>query len=125
MKRKLLVFVIACLLFGMFGCAAEQDVLHMGVNAVITGVDLEAQTVIVKDPGEEGFFGEGCTLVWEADAFELIYCDFESGDVREILLSDLEIGDEITVTASESELSGAESGTVKIQQIQLMTQRME
>ena len=125
MKKIMAVMAVLLLLCSLLGCSKETDVLHMGINAVVLGVDLEKNTVMVADPAEEDVFGEACVLVGNDADFEMIYCDFDSQDVRQIELRDLMTGDEITVNVYESELQNAGAGTVHVRQIQLMTQRLQ
>lgn len=117
------VLVVFFLFF--WGCGKEPDALHMGLNAVVLGVDLEEKTVTVTDPAGEGLFGDSCILTGGMEVMEVVYCDFEAQVLTVIDLQDLIPGDEITVNAYVSELKKADSGRVRVQQIQLMTQRIQ
>lgn len=122
MKRRYLLFCLL-FLFLLAGCGKKQDeVLHMGLNAIVLDVDPKGNTVTVADADEKTVFGTSCVLTGE---LEVVYCDFETQVLKVISLQDLVPGDAVTVNVYDSELKKAETGRIQAQQIQLMTQRMQ
>ena len=126
-KRNLLVAGLMILsLLALSGCKKEEAV-YLGLNAEIIKIDIENQTLCVKDPDESGVFGEECEIdCREAiEKHRVIYCNYETHDVKEINWKDLQAGDEIMLTLSETEDAKIEEGTAaKTNQIQLGTQRL-
>ena len=55
-----------------------------------------------------------------------MYCDYESGEVTDISVDDIAVGDEIIIGIRDSEIKKLQNGenTVKAEQIQLLTQRL-
>lgn len=125
MKRFIWMVLLLCPLLASCG-ASEEDSLCLGVDAVITQVDLDQRTVTVKDPGEEGVFGEACLVRCE-DA-PVLYCAYDTQEIRELSLEDLMVGDEILLGIRATELEALRSGgeaVVTARQIQLGTQRIQ
>ena len=127
MKKLLSVFLLLTCILVFSSCTAkEEDVLHMGVDAIITAIDPEEKILTVKDFPEGDTFGEESFLLCKDT--ELIYCNYDSHEVRDISFEDLQVGDAVILNIYESELSklkSPDSGkTVKVQQVQLGTQRL-
>ena len=116
-----LSLLVLCILFA-WNSRGEQEVLHMGCNAVVLAVDLETETVTVRDPDGESLFGDSCILIAQK-SLEVVYYDHETEVLMVIGLEDLQPGDAITVDAYESQLEKIHTGKIQIQQIQLKTQR--
>ena len=82
-KRNLLVAGLMILsLLALSGCKKEEAV-YLGLNAEIIKIDIENQTLCVKDPDESGVFGEECEIdCREAiEKHRVIYCNYETHDV--------------------------------------------
>ena len=68
--------------------------------------------------------GEACSI--DCSEIFLIYCNYETGDVRDISFADLQVGDEVLLSVRESVLDAFQAGdTLQIEQLQLGTQRLE
>ena len=125
MKRFIWMVLLLCPLMAACG-VSEEAPLCLGVDAVITQVDLDQRTVTVKDPGEEGVFGEACLVRCE-DA-PVLYCAYDTQEIRELSLEDLMVGDESRLGIRATELEALRSGgeaVVTARQIQLGTQRIQ
>ena len=126
-KRNLLAAGLMILsLLALSGCKKEETV-YLGLNAEIIEIDMENQTLCVMDLDESGVFGEECEIdCREAiEKHQVIYCNYETHDVKAISWKDLQAGDEIILELSETEVAKiAEGAMAKTNQIQLGTQRL-
>ena len=122
-----IVLCLLTLLLSLSGCGSLKDDTLLTVNAVITEVDTEKQTIPVKaDAGER-------TLVedWLIDcsSIPVAYCDFATQKVTRISFEDLQVNDKVIVSIRSSEMESFRSGsggesTIKVEQLQLYTQRV-
>ena len=108
------------------GCGSLKDDTLLTVNAVITEVDTEKQTITVKDDVDESTLGEGCLL--DYSSVPMVYCDFATQKVTKISFEDLQVNDRVIVSIRSSEVEnfrsgGNEENTLKVEQLQLYTQR--
>lgn len=106
-----------------------EEILHMGIAAVVRMVKPETGFVTVMDPEgkKEERFGENCILDCkqaEADGLIFYVSDGTEEKPRAISLADLREDDEIFVTLWESEVKKIGKGIPKARQIQLATQRL-
>lgn len=128
MKKQIAAGIVALVCaFMLISCGTGEEALHLGVNAVIVGIDPEQMTILVRDPGEEDLLGESCRI--DCRNTELIYCSYDTGEVRDIAFTDLETGDAIILSVYDSALEALrkqENGeqTLPVEQIQLSTQRL-
>ena len=94
-------------------------------NAVITEIDTEKQTITVKDDVDESTLGEECLT--ECSSIPMVYCDFATQKVTKISFEDLQVNDKVIVSIRSSEMESFRSGggenTIKVEQLQLYTQR--
>lgn len=95
-------------------------------NAVITEIDTAKQTITVKDDVDESTLGEGCLL--DYSSVPMAYCDFATQKVTKIPFEDLQVNDRVIVSIRSSEVEnfrsgGNEENTLKVEQLQLYTQR--
>lgn len=112
----------------LFCCACQKEsVLYTGFDVELLEVDVEKQTIRVRDLREEGkTFWQDCTL----DCSELtergyiLYVNYDTSEETYLSLSDLQPGDELFLSIHESELAKVESGKARLYGIQLGTQRL-
>lgn len=95
-------------------------------NAVITEIDTAKQTITVKDDVDESTLGEGCLL--DYSSVPMVYCYFATQKVTKISFEDLQVNDRVIVSIRSSEVEnfrsgGNEENTLKVEQLQLYTQR--
>ena len=95
-------------------------------NAVITEIDTAKQTITVKDDVDESTLGEGCLL--DYSSVPMVYCDFATQKVTKISFEDLQVNDKVIMCIRSSEMEnfrsgGNEENTLKVEQLQLYTQR--
>ena len=114
------------LLLSLSGCGPLKDDTLLIVNAVITEVDTEKQTITVKDDADERTLGEDCLI--DCSSIPVAYCDFATQKVTRISFEDLQVNDKVTVSIRNSEMESFRSGgggenTIKVEQLQLYTQR--
>lgn len=123
-KVWLLILLLSALL--LTGCTAEEDVLHLGLNAEIVEIDAENHILYVSDMGNEGVFGGRCAIdcTERMEDEEIIYVDYETHDLTVITFEQLTVGDHLVINAYESELNDASDNILQVEQIQLGTQRM-
>ncbi len=117
--------LLALFLF-LSGCGSLKDDTPLTVNAVITEVGTAKQTITVKDDVDENPLGEGCLV--DCSSTPMFYCDFATQKVTRISFEDLQVNDKVTVSIRNSEMEsfrsgGNEENTLKVEQLQLYTQR--
>ena len=113
------------LLLSLSGCGPLKDDTLLTVNAVITEVDTEKQTITVKDDAGERTLGEDCLI--DCSSIPVAYCDFATQKVTRISFEELQVKDKVIVSIRSSEMESFRSGggekTIKVEQLQLYTQR--
>ena len=114
------------LLLSLSGCGSLKDDTILIANAVITEIDTAKQTITVKDDVDESTLGEGCLL--DYSSVPMVYCDFATQKVTKISFEDLQVNDRVIVSIRSSEVEnfrsgGNEENTLKVEQLQLYTQR--
>ena len=115
------------LLLSLSGCGPLKDDTLLIVNAVITEVDTEKQTITVKDDADESTLGEDCLI--DCSSIPVAYCDFVTQKVTRISFEELQVNDKVIVSIRSSEMESFRSGsggenTIKVEQLQLYTQRV-
>ena len=104
----------------------EKDVLHLGVNAVITEINTENQTITVKDADQNEVLGENCVIA--CSDIPLFYCHYDTHEIKDISLEDLQVDDSVILGIYNSELEAYKNKTgdniLHIEQLQLGTQRL-
>ena len=129
MKRLLSIVFALLIVAGLAGCKkSDEDVLHLGLNAIILEIDPENQLIYVSDTEHEDVFGGraaiDCSKAIERDS--IFYVDYDSDttdNIQFIELEDLIVGDMIILGIYESELNGTDA--ILVEDIQLSTQRMD
>ena len=114
------------LLLSLSGCDSLKDDTLLIANAVITEIDTAKQTITVKDDVDESTLGEECLL--DYSSVPMVYCDFATQKVTKISFEDLQVNDRVIVSIRSSEVEnfrsgGNEENTLKVEQLQLYTQR--
>ena len=114
------------LLLSLSGCDSLKDDTLLIVNAVITEVDTEKQTITVKDDVDESTLGEDCLI--DCSPIPVVYCDFATQKATRISFEELQVNDRVIVSIRSSEMENFRSGsneenTLKVEQLQLYTQR--
>ena len=109
------------------GCGSLKDDTLLIINAVITEVDTGKQTIMVKDDADESTLGEDCLI--DYSSIPMVYCDFATQKVTRISFEELQVNDKVIVSIRSSEMESFRSGgggenTIKVEQLQLYTQRM-
>ena len=95
-------------------------------NAVITEINTEKQTITVKDDVDESALDKECLI--GCSSVPMVYCDFAAQKVTRISFEDLQVNDKVIVSIRSSEMEnfrsgGNEENTLKVEQLQLYTQR--
>ena len=129
MKRLFSILFVLLIVAGITGCKnTEDDVLHLGLNAIIVEIDHENQLIYVSDTEHEDVFGGrtaiGCSKAIERDS--IFYVDYDSNttdNLRFIEFKELMVGDMIILGIYESELNGTDA--ILVEDIQLSTQRLK
>ena len=107
------------------GCGSLKDDTLLTVNAVITEVGTGKQTITVKDDADENTLGEECLI--DCSSIPMVYCDFATQKVTRISFEELQVNDKVIVRIRSSEMESFRSGggenTIKVEQLQLYTQR--
>ena len=129
MRRLLSIAFALFIVVGISGCKkTENDVLHLGLNAIIVEIDYANQVIYVSDTEHEDVFGGraaiDCSKAIERDG--IFYVDYDSDttdNLRFIEFEDLLVGDMIILGIYESELIGTDA--ILVEDIQLSTQRLD
>ena len=129
MRRLLSIAFALFIVVGISGCKkTENDVLQLGLNAIIVEIDNSNQVIYVSDTEHEDVFGEraaiDCSKAIERDS--IFYVDYDrdtTDNLRFIEFEDLMVGDMIILGIYESELKGTEA--IRVEDIQLSTQRLD
>ena len=129
MRRFLIILFALLIVAGITGCSKkDDDVLHLGLNAIIVEIDQENLLIYVSDTEYGDDFGGraviDCSKAIERDS--IFYVDYDSDtteNLRFIEFEDLLVGDMIILGIYESELNGTDA--ILIEDIQLSTQRLD
>ena len=129
MRRFLSIAFALLIMAALTGCQkTDEDVLHLGLNAIIIEIDHENQLIYVSDTEHEDAFGGraaiDCSKAIERDS--IFYVDYDSDttdNLRFIEFEDLMVGDMIILGIYESELKGTD--VILAEDIQLSTQRLK
>ena len=129
MRRLHIIMLALLMVAGITGCKkTEDDVLHLGLNAIIMEIDHENQLIYVSDTEHEDVFSGraaiDCSKAIERDS--IFYVDYDSDttdNLRFIEFKDLMVGDMIILGIYESELNGTDA--ILVEDIQLSTQRLD
>ena len=81
------------LLLSLSGCGSLKDDTLLIVNAVITEVDTEKQTIMIKDDADESTLGEDCLI--GCSSIPVVYCDFATQKVTRISFEELQVNDNL------------------------------
>ena len=129
MRRFLSIAFALLIMAALTGCQkTDEDVLHLGLNAIILEIDHENQLIYVSDTEHEAVFG-GRSAIDCSKAIErnsIFYVDYDSDttdNLSIIKLEDLMVGDMIILGIYESELNGTDA--ILVEDIQLSTQRLK
>lgn len=129
MRRFLSIAFALLIMAALTGCQkTDEDVLHLGLNAIIVEIDHENQLIFVSDTEHEDVFAGraaiDCSKAIERDS--IFYVDYDSDttdNLSFIKLEDLMVGDMIILDIYESELEGTDA--ILVEDIQLSTQRFD
>ena len=129
MRRFLIILLSLLIVAGITGCKkTEDDVLHLGLNAIIVEIDHENQLIYVSDTEHEDVFGgraaRDCSKAIGRDS--IFYVDYDSDttdNLRFIEFEALMVGDMVILGIYESELNG--TNAILVEDIQLSTQRLK
>lgn len=107
---------------------AEDEVLYLGLNAEIIGIDADSEVLYVRDmDANAAVFGEHCAIdcAKAIREYRLIYVNYGGeGDVRDIAFDDFQVGDAVIIDLYDSQKQQAFNNRATAEQIQLATQRM-
>ena len=129
MRRFLSIAFALLIMATLTGCQkTDEDVLHLGLNAIIVEIDHENQLIYVSDTKHGDVFGGrsaiDCSKAIERDS--IFYVDYDrdiTDNLSFIKLEDLMVGDMIILGIYESELNGTDA--ILVEDIQLSMQRLD
>ena len=128
MKKVVFIVSTLCLILLLVACGQkDEDVLHLGLNATIVEIDASNHILYVADLGSSEVFGGRCAIDCTdlIEDEEIIYVDYETHELSIIQFSDLVVGDAVIINAYEKNLNAADDSPLKVEQIQLATQRLD
>lgn len=128
----ILLFFTSCIVVALYlSTNLERDsskVIHLGLDAQITDIDMENHILYVKDINEKVFiFGDRCAIdcTKAIKNYYLHYVNYNAqNDVRNIDFSEFKVGDEIIIGLSDKEKQNVRNKVAVAEQVQLSTQRM-
>ena len=127
MRKLLSILFVLLIVAAITGCDKADDVLRLGLNAIIVEIDHENQLIYISDTEHEDVFGNraaiDCSKAIERGS--IFYVDYDrdtTDNLRFIELEDLMVGDMIILGIYESELNGMDA--ILVEDIQLSTQRL-
>ena len=123
-RRIGIALCLLTLFIFLSGCGSLKDDTLLTVNAVITEVDAAKQTITVN--ADENTLGEECLI--DCSSTPMVYCDFATQKVTRISFEELQVNDKVIVSIRSPEMEsfrsgGNEENTLKVEQLQLYTQR--
>ena len=129
MRRLLSIAFALFIVVGISGCKkTENDVLHLGLNAIIVEIDYANQVIYVSDTEHDDVFGGraaiDCSKAIERDG--IFYVDYDSDTTDNLRFNEFEalmVGDMVILGIYESELNG--TNAILVEDIQLSTQRLK
>ena len=129
MRRFLSIAFALLIMAALAGCQkTDEDVMHLGLNAIIVEINHENQLIYVSDTEHGDVFGGrsaiDCSKAIERDS--IFYVDYDrdiTDNLSFIKLEDLMVGDMIILGIYESELKGTDA--ILVEDIQLSTQRLD
>lgn len=129
MKKFIAVFSICVCILALAACGNQQteDMLHLGVKVIITEIDTTNKIITVKDSDGENILGGKCNI--DCSNIPMIYCDYDTGELKSVCFEDLQVNDEILLGIYSSEIQKVKSeddnlSKIEVRQIQLGTQRL-
>lgn len=126
MKKCIILLSLLICLLTLVSCeTSKEDVLHLGINATITEIDTTNKTITVKDSDDHGVLGSKCLI--DCSEIPMIYCNYTTQQVKDISFDDLQVHDDIILSIRTSEIESyrEQNSILKIEQLQLSTQRIE
>lgn len=128
MKKIAAMLCLLICLATMVSCgSSKDDVLHLGIDAVITEIDDTTKTITVKGSDKKGFLQQECLI--DCSETPMIFCNYETHELKDISFDDLQVGDEIILSIQSSEIENfqkdSDTAKLKVEQLQLGTQRMK
>ena len=129
MKKLLSVLFVLLIMVGITGCKnTEDDVLHLGLNAIIVEIDHQQQLIYVSDTEHEAVLGERTAIDCSKaiERYSIFYVDYDSDttdNLRFIEFEDLMVEDMIILGIYESKMNGTDA--ILVEDIQLSTQRLD
>lgn len=124
MKKLTLILCLLIVISSIAGCSKPpEDILHNGFDVEITEIDEKKQIIYVSD--KTGRFDE--TFAIDCSELtgkgKLIYVNYKTQHLSNIELKDLKVGDSLVLSVYDSQLEQTVNGPIKVEQIQLGTQR--
>ena len=124
MKKVTYLLVVLFVFTLIAGCSKpSEDILHNGFDVEITEIDEEKQIISVSD--KTGRFDETFAIdCSDLTGFgQMIYVNYKTNHLSNIKLKDLKVGDSLILSVYDSQLEQSSNGPIKVEQIQLGTQR--
>ena len=121
------IIIVLAMILSLSACSSHsEDILHLGLNAEVVGIDAENMILYIQDadPDTE-VFGQRCALDCKqaAESFQLFYVDYKTHELIDLSFSEFQVGDSILVGMYEAECQRAENTSAQAKQVQLGTQR--
>lgn len=124
MKKVTYLLVVLFVFTLIAGCSKPpEDILNTGYDVTVTKIDEANQIIYVSDSetSHEDEFAIDCSDL--ADFGQMIYVNYKTNHLSNIKLKDLKVGDSLVLSVYDSQLEQIPNGPIKVEQIQLGTQR--
>lgn len=124
MKKVVALVLVLLGILPFLLCCGKQEVMCLGINAEIMETDLQNKTLKVCLSDDKNLiFTVDCNHA--AEAYQLLYADYETGMTQDISFASLQVGDAIALCMEKEVYQQLKWGDrVQAFSVQLLTQRL-
>lgn len=109
------VVAVICIVVGLMTNPKDEEIGHLGVDAIILEIDRDNQTMLVEGIGTNSVIGDKCVLSWEGEPF--ITVETNSGP-KSLSIDDFSVGDYVVLFIGEVQESYPTKATASTIQLQ-------
>lgn len=106
---------VICIAVGLMTNPKDQEIGHLGVNAIILEIDKNNQTMLVEGIDRNSVIGDKCVIDWEGEPFITVATN--SGPTR-LFIDDFSVGDYVVLFIGEVQASYPTKATATTIQLQ-------
>ena len=110
-----IVIAVICIVAGLMTNPKDEEIGHLGVDAIILEIDRDNQTMLVEGIDRNSVIGDKCVLTWEGEPFITVATN--SGPKR-LTLDNFSVGDYVVLFIGEVQESYPTKATATTIQLQ-------